>query len=132
MLKNSNLLNPDIFKLISGLGHTQFIVIADSGLPLPKDSKVIDISFTSGNPSFSEVLEVLSGLLIIEKYVYAKEIESVNEPVFSHILETLNGIPSESTTHEKLKELTLGAEAIIRTGECSQFSNILLYGGVNF
>ncbi|MEG1269322.1 MAG: RbsD/FucU domain-containing protein, partial [Oscillospiraceae bacterium] len=55
-MKKDRLLNSAIIAQIAGLGHTEYLCIADCGLPIPKDTKVIDISITAGNPSFLNVL----------------------------------------------------------------------------
>ena len=56
----TGILNSDISKVLSDLGHTDQIVIADCGLPVPKDVKKIDLAFNIGTPSFLEVYEVLN------------------------------------------------------------------------
>ncbi len=42
------------------------------------------------------------------------------------------GIPLEEIPHAELKSRTAGARAVIRTGECTPYSNILLRSGVAF
>ena len=39
-------LNSDISKLLSDLGHTDTIIIADCGLPVPDGVKKIDLALT--------------------------------------------------------------------------------------
>jgi D-ribose pyranase len=38
----------------------------------------------------------------------------------------------ELVSHEEFKKLTSAAKAIIRTGECTPYTNIILQSGVNF
>lgn len=51
----TGILNSDISKVLSDLGHTDQIVIGDCGLPVPKDVKKIDLALTLG-PKFSRSL----------------------------------------------------------------------------
>jgi D-ribose pyranase len=63
-MKKSAVLNDQLSLLISQLGHTDTMAIADCGLPIPEATKRIDLSVTFGIPSFLSVLRtVLSDLL---------------------------------------------------------------------
>ena len=35
-MKQDRILNPELIRLIAAIGHTQTLVIADAGLPVPK------------------------------------------------------------------------------------------------
>lgn len=52
----TGILNSDISKVLSDLGHTDQIVIADCGLPVPKDVKKIDLAFNIRTAKFSRSL----------------------------------------------------------------------------
>jgi len=129
-MKKGGILNPQLNRAISEMGHRDMLIIADAGLPIPKEIERIDLALKCGIPSFEEVLRaVLSELQVEEAYV-AKEIKEKN-------LKTLNLISSligevKFITHEELKELSKHARAIIRTGECSPYANIILISGVTF
>jgi len=129
-MKKNGILNPQLNRVISEMGHRDMLIIADAGLPIPKEIERIDLALKCGTPSFEEVLRaVLSELQVEEAYV-AKEIKEKN-------LKTLNLISSfigevKFITHEELKELSKHSRAIIRTGECSPYANIILISGVTF
>ncbi|EHV6795537.1 D-ribose pyranase, partial [Salmonella enterica subsp. enterica serovar Agona] len=36
------------------------------------------------------------------------------------------------TTHEQFKKLTADSQAVIRSGECSPYANVILCAGVTF
>ncbi len=131
-MKSSGIINPHVAAAVAGVGHTQSIVIADAGLPLPKDVNVIDLSLTLGSPSFEEVLNVLSKELVIESYVYAKEMEKENVEELQKLKEILGYAANSQVTHEKLKEMLSDAYTIIRTGECSKYCNVILIAGAGF
>lgn len=41
-MKKNGILNSDISKVLADLGHTDYIVIGDCGLPIPNQVKKID------------------------------------------------------------------------------------------
>ena len=131
-MKNGGLLNPEILKELAALGHTEYFVIADCGLPIPKDVKVIDVSVVHGIPSFVEVLKAVEKDLVVESAIIAEEINDANPAVQRQISAVMGDRPIYKVSHEELKRLCRNAKCIIRTGEASSYANIILVGGVNF
>mgnify|MGYP000915919018 CR=1 FL=1 len=131
-MKKDRLLNPMIVSEIAALGHTEYLCIADCGLPIPKDVRVVDVSVTAGIPKFLELLDVVVKELVVESFIVATEIETVNPKMLDDINSTLPGIPYSTVSHEEFKKLTKNAKCVIRTGEISSYANIILIGGVNF
>lgn len=131
-MKKEGLLNPQILDAIAALGHTQYLVIADAGLPLPDSVPVIDISLTRGSPAFADVLEAVCAELVVESYICAREIGAENKYVHQLITRTLPDQEEILISHAEFKSRLNKAAAIIRTGECTPYANIILVGGVNF
>ena len=131
MTKNG-ILNPEICSSIAGIGHTDYFVIADPGLPLPKNVKVIDLSLVRGIPSFIDTLKAVSNELVIQSYILADEMEPKSKDLFNKTCSLLSDMPHKTVPHEELKELIKKAKVIIRTGETTPFANIILVCGVNF
>ena len=131
-MKKDRLLNPHILEAVASLGHTEYFVIADCGLPVPKGVKVVDISLTAGKPSFTDTLEAVNSELVSESYIVASEIETVNPSKLAEIKEILGDMPHTSVPHEEFKKLLANAKCVVRTGETSSYANIILIGGVNF
>ena len=48
-MKKDGLLNPQILSAIAAMGHTEYLVIADAGLPVPSGIPVIDIFINPGD-----------------------------------------------------------------------------------
>ena len=48
-MKKGQLINGQISELIATLGHTDEIVIADAGLPIPITTQRIDLALTRGS-----------------------------------------------------------------------------------
>ncbi|HEC2146919.1 TPA: D-ribose pyranase [Staphylococcus delphini] len=123
-------LNSEISRVLSRLGHTDEIVIADCGLPIPDGVKRIDIALKEGTPSFEEVYEELMHHMAVEQVVVAREMVEENEALYQKVK---NDFPTlEMVSHEKFKKQTRHAKAIIRTGEATPYANIILKSGVIF
>ncbi len=58
-MKKEGILNPQLNRVISEMGHHDMLIIADAGLPIPKEVERIDLALKCGNPSFAEVLPVV-------------------------------------------------------------------------
>ncbi|MBA7556560.1 D-ribose pyranase [subsurface metagenome] len=129
-MKKNGILNPQLNRVISEMGHRDMLIIADAGFPIPKEVERIDLALKCGTPSFAEVLPaVLSELKVEEAYV-AKEIKEKNPQTLNLISSLIGEV--KFITHEELKELSKQARAIVRTGECSPYANIILISGVIF
>ncbi|XOB66176.1 D-ribose pyranase [Deferribacteres bacterium DY0037] len=132
-MKKGKLLNSRISSVISEMGHTDMLVIADAGLPVPEGPERIDLAVTAGVPDFMTVLDTVLSELQVEKYTLALEIKQKNVQMEKSIVKALEGADSsEYVSHEDLKELTKKARAVIRTGEYSPYANVILYSGVVF
>ena len=131
-MKCDRLLNRDIIAEIAALGHTEYLVIADCGLPVPKGVKSIDVSITAGTPSFLNVLNAVIEELVVESVIVAEEMDDKNKPLAAEIRARYSDGCIQKVPHETFKELTQKAKCIIRTGETTSYANVILIGGVNF
>lgn len=131
-MKKDRVINPNLSAAIARLGHTEYLVICDAGLPIPAGVEVIDLSLTRGIPTFIDVLKAVSEELVIESYIYASELPKMNEEVFDKLNTSLTGLDSKSVGHEEFKQLVGKSRVVVRTGECSPYANVILVGGVNF
>lgn len=131
-MKCDRLLNREIIAEVAALGHTEYLVIADCGLPVPKGVKSIDVSITAGTPSFLDVLNAVSEELVIESVILAEEIDENNKSLAAEMHVRYSEDRTRKVPHETFKELTRNAKCIIRTGETTSYANVILVGGVNF
>lgn len=131
-MKKDRVLNPELTAAIAALGHTEYIVVADAGLPIPYGIKVIDLSVTANIPSFLQVLEAIDSELVSEEYILADEMPVKNPLLYKKTRQVLAGRQETLISHEQLKQLVKKAKAVIRTGETSSYANVILVGGVNF
>lgn len=132
-MNKHGILNSEICKVLADLGHTDMVVIADCGLPIPDGVKKIDLALKLGTPGFIEVVELLAQYMQIEKATIAREIHAKNSTTYVSLQKTLGAATSlEELSHEEFKLLTHKARAIIRTGEATPYANVILHAGVIF
>ncbi|WCM53480.1 D-ribose pyranase [Pseudomonas sp. WJP1] len=134
-MKKTPLLNVALSRLIASLGHGDKVVIGDAGLPVPPGVELIDLALTQGIPDFVSTLKVLLSEMQVESHVLAQEILERRPPA----LTTLDALEAEGAlgrrelvSHEQFKLLSRQARAIVRTGECQPYCNIVLVAGVTF
>lgn len=132
-MKKHGILNRDIARVLAQMGHTDSIVIADCGLPIPAHVPCIDLSIRQGVPSFADVLQAVLEDFVCERALFASEAQTHNPAVVrqANALQQ-HGCQVQWQTHEQFKQATAQARAIIRTGEASPYANVVLYSGVIF
>lgn len=135
-MKKHGIVNSDISRVLSYMGHTDTIAVGDCGLPVPHETERIDLALTLGKPGFMEVLKAVSEDMKVEKIVLAEEIKEKNPAILSEIKELFQvletGFNVEFVSHEELKKQTKQCRAVIRTGETTPYANIILQSGCIF
>ncbi|MBQ1793166.1 MAG: D-ribose pyranase [Peptostreptococcaceae bacterium] len=131
-MKKSTLINSEISYEISKMGHTDSIVVCDSGLPIPSGVKRIDLALKKGLPTFLDTLDTILEELEVEEVVIAKEIIEASNNLYKEIEKRFANITITTVSHEDFKMLTKESKAIVRTGEFTPYANIILKSGVVF
>jgi D-ribose pyranase len=131
-MKRQGILNSHISKILTDLGHTDRIVIADAGLPIPSHVPRIDLALTLGVPSFEDVVKAVSDDMVVEKVILASEIQESNDKTLQFMNKSFSDTKIDFVSHEKFKELAKHAKAVIRTGEVTPYANCILQAGVIF
>lgn len=131
-MKRTKLINSELSYTISKMGHTDSLTIGDCGLPIPDSVDRIDLALTHGVPSFLDTLDVVLEELCVEEIVIASEIEEKNSAIYEEILKRFENIKITKVCHEEFKNMTKESCAVVRTGECSPYANIILKSGVVF
>ncbi|MGL5965562.1 MAG: D-ribose pyranase [Fusobacteriaceae bacterium] len=135
-MKRSRLLNSELSYEISKIGHTAHLTLGDAGLPIPKEMKRIDLAIEKGYPSFIKTLDAILSEMMVEEIVIAKEIHEKNPKIYREMLEIFKNHNMDpkivEVSHEEFKVITKSSEAIVRTGECTPYANVILKSGVTF
>ncbi|ANF95683.1 D-ribose pyranase [Paenibacillus bovis] len=131
-MKKHGILNSHIAKVLADLGHTDYIVIADIGLPVPEGVPKIDLALTYGVPSFRDVVQIIADDMEIEQITIAEEMMGQNRETFAYMQQEFAHIPLSTCSHEEFKRRSQHAKVIIRTGESRPYANCILHAGVYF
>ena len=105
-MKKSTLINSEISYEISKMGHTDSIVVCDSGLPIPSGVKRIDLALKKGLPTFLDTLDTILEELEVEEVVIAKEIIEASNDLYKEIEKRFANITITTVSHEDFKILT--------------------------
>ena len=131
-MKKIGLLNQPLSAVVAGLGHTDTLVIADAGLPIPATTQRIDLALVNGVPTFLETLQAVLVEMQVERAIIATEMASANSEIHGATRTILGAIEVTTVSHEEFQRLTATARAVVRTGECSPYANVILVSGVTF
>ena len=131
-MKRTTLLHAELSEVIARLGHGDLLVIGDAGLPIPDGPRRIDLALSANVPRFHEVLAAVLSEMQVERATCAEELAALNPAVAASLSDALRGVPLETTPHARFKTQSAQARAIVRTGECSPYANVMLFSGVVF
>jgi len=131
-MKRTALLHAELSEVVARLGHGDLLVIGDAGLPIPDGPRRIDLAVSPGVPRFHEVLAAVLSEMQVESAIVAAELAARNPAVEAEIRQRLAAVPVTAVPHEEFKSLTRCARAMVRTGECSPYANVILRAGVVF
>lgn len=131
-MKKTGVLNQPISAVLAGLGHTDTLVIADAGLPIPPETERIDLALTAGIPTLLDTLQTVLSEMQVERAIVAEEVLDASPAMYEEIKRLLEDVPIETVPHSVFKERTRSARAVIRTGEFTPYANVILSAGVVF
>ncbi len=126
MLK-TGILNPAINSLLCRVRHTNTLVIADRGFPFFRDIEIIDISLVDDIPRVLEVLTAIRSNFVISCAFMAQEFQAANTEATRVRFDNAVGetrITFEA--HVELKKRVPQSVGVIRTGDTTQYANIIL------
>ena len=126
MLK-TGILNPHINSLLSRVRHTNTLVLADRGFPFWPMIETVDISLVDDVPTVLAVLRAIRPNFQIGKAWMAQEFLKHNSAgTRSAFAEVLRGIEWIHEPHVEFKKRVPHAIGLIRTGDTTQYANIIL------
>ena len=131
-MKKIGILNGEISEIICKMGHTDLLAIGDCGLPIPDETRRIDLALAKDIPTFIDTLKTVLIEFEAEEIILAEEIKAQNPKILEEVYEIFKEVKITFITHEELKLMTKKCKAVIRTGEQTPFANIILKSGVIF
>ena len=133
-MKKTGVLNIQLSQTIAALGHGDMLVIADAGLPIPKSVPCIDLAVALGVPSLKQVLDAVLQEVHLEQITLADATKQHSSQLWQHAHEQAQqqNWHIQIVNHDMLKAASAQARAIVRTGDNTPYTNIILHSGVPF
>jgi D-ribose pyranase len=128
-MRESGILNRDINDVLSTLGHTDEMIVCDAGFAIPAGIRTVDISYSENKPTVPEILRELRKHLSVENVVISEDTQKQMPQRFQELARALGEVPVEIITQSELRARAKSVKAIIRTGDFSAFSNVLIVSG---
>jgi D-ribose pyranase len=126
----TGILNPAIQSLLCRIRHTNTLVISDRGVPFWPQIETVDISLVDDIPRVLDVLKALSSNFAVARVFMAEEFLSVNQPeTLAAFAIALDRMPTTYEPHVALKKRVPQAIGLIRTGDTTQYANMVIESG---
>ena len=126
MLK-PGILNPQINSLLGRVWHTNPLVIADRGFPFWPLIETVDISVVDDLPTVLQLLKAIRPNFQIGKAWMAQEfLKASHTKVRASFTNSLQGIALAYEPHVEFKKRIPHATGLIRTGDTTQYANLIL------
>jgi D-ribose pyranase len=123
----TGILNPALLSLLARVRHTNTLVVADRGFPSWPGLETIDLSLFDDVPTVAQVLAALRPNFVVGRVFAAAELHGANAPdKLARHLAALDGLPITFEPHVELKKRVPFAVGLIRTGDTTQYGNLVL------
>lgn len=133
-MKKIGCLNSELSYVIAKLGHFDTLTVGDCGLPVPPGVQRIDLAVTYNVPPFWAVFNVIAAEAKFQKVTIAVEAREQNPDFYQkiHAWAQEEGIEIVEVEHQELKRRSASSVAVVRTGECRPYCNVILESNVSF
>ncbi|MFP8966148.1 D-ribose pyranase [Pokkaliibacter sp. CJK22405] len=139
-MRLATLLNHPLTDVLARLGHTDEITVGDAGLPVPNGVPRIDLAVSRGIPQLQQVLRPMLEETAFEAVILAEEIREHSPEMHEQLCALINSVAATRgidislsyVPHEQFKSRSANSKAVVRTGECTPYANIILIAGVAF
>ena len=122
----SGILHPGINSLLSRVRHTNRLVIADRGFPFWPGLETIDLALIDDVPTVLQVLHAIVPNFRFGPVWMAEEFREHNPNAIPRFSQALAGAAVTYEPHDAFKLRVPGAIGLIRTGDTTQYANIIL------
>jgi D-ribose pyranase len=121
------ILNPAINSLLSRVRHTNMLAIADRGFPFWPQIETVDISLVDDVPTVLQVLNAIRPNFNIGQIFMAEEFLAHNtRQTRSLLAKVCQDVPLSYEPHIEFKQRVPQAIGLIRTGDTTQYANMIL------
>ena len=127
---NTGILNPRLLSLLARVRHTNALVIADRGFPFWPQIETVDVSVVDDVPTVLQVLAAVRGNFSATQAFMAREFQKNNSAATRDAFaKGLAGVPVKFEPHVQFKRRVPNAIGLIRTGDTTQYGNVILISG---
>ena len=126
MLK-TGILNPQLLSLLARVRHTNTLVISDRGFPFWPQIETVDLSLVDNIPTVLDALRAVRSNFTIGKAWMAQEFLRENDQATqAAFAEAFKVVPLTYEAHVDFKKRVPQAIGLIRTGDTTQYANMIL------
>ncbi len=135
-MKKHGIYNKALMTAIADMGHEEYIVIGDAGVPIAKPEQRIDLAISKDLPTISQVLDLIMDDLIFEEVIVAQEQKDFNPVHFRDIEDMVHARYSTMEVqtmphYDFFAEYLPKAKYIVRTGSLMPWGNVVLKAGID-
>lgn len=131
-MKKGLLLNAPLSTVVARLGHGDRVVVCDAGMPIPEGVERIDLAVSPGVPTVAQVLQALAAEMQVERVLLAQETMAGRSTPPDWLPAEWAQRLGAVVPHEEFKRQCASVRAVVRTGECTPYANVMLVAGVTF
>jgi D-ribose pyranase len=123
----TGVLNPQVLSLLARVRHTNTLVIADRGFPFWPQIETVDLSLVDDVPTVLQVLAAIRPNFNAGKAWMAQEFLGANgKKTRAQFVAALKGASVKFEPHVEFKKRVPLAIGLIRTGDTTQYGNVIL------
>ena len=127
---NSGILNPHLLALLARIRHTNALVISDRGFPFWPQIETVDISVVDDLPTVLQLIAaVRANHNFTQAYMAREFLKSNSAATRTAFAKGLAGVPTKFEPHVDFKKRVPSAIGLIRTGDTTQYANVILISG---
>ncbi|GHH97831.1 D-ribose pyranase [Neobacillus kokaensis] len=128
-MKKKGILHPELSHLAASLGHTDYLVLADKGYPVPNHVTRINLGYTYDQPTILQVLEPLAEEITIDRIIVTHEMGDISPGRLEELKKRYPHVLFEKISHQEMKELTAHAKGVVKTGDACPYANLIVVSG---
>lgn len=128
-MKKGGILHPELSYMVASMGHTDYLVLADKGFPIPDNVPRINLGLMNDQPTIPIVLRALVLEMLIDRVIITEEMTDVSPARVKQLQQTYPDLMFEKVSHSEFKKLTVGAKGAVKTGDTCSYANLIVVSG---
>lgn len=128
-MKKDGLVHPELLTLIASMGHTDYIVIADRGFPVPTQPTRINLGLVDDKPTVMDVLDALLAETDLDRIIVTTEMQDISPKRLSDVRNRADHRAVDIISHKAFKALASNAIGVIKTADTCPYANLIVVSG---